>query len=182
MTVRNHTVNLEPDSHLALCLTIERVFLAVRSLAYFIIVPLFAFGYLPGTLSDVIVITAIVVLHNAFAHWVLWSGRHQFFFSWFNFAIYFVEASLGTEVKVPTLDGEHKLKIPPGSQTGTVFRLKGKGFPHLNRRGSADQLVTLFVATPESLSEKQRQLLRELGNSFNPDNMPQPEKRKENFK
>ncbi len=94
----------------------------------------------------------------------------------YELPIDFVQAALGTEVEVPTIDGKSKLKIPPGSQTGTVFRLKGKGFPHLHHRGHGDQLVTLFVVTPESLNDKQRQLLRELANSLNPDNMPRPEK------
>ena len=77
---------------------------------------------------------------------------------------------------MPTLDGETKLKVPQGSQTGTVFRLKGKGFPHLRRGGRGDQLVTLFVVTPKSLTEKQRQLLRDLANSLGPDNMPKEKK------
>ncbi len=69
-----------------------------------------------------------------------------------------------------------KLKIPAGSQTGQVFRLKGKGFPHLRGSGHGDPLVTLLVVTPDSLSEKQRQLFQELGNSLNSANMPNPKK------
>jgi molecular chaperone DnaJ len=87
-----------------------------------------------------------------------------------------VQAALGTEVEVPTLNGKASLKIPAGSQTGQVFKLKGQGIPHLRGRGRGDQLVTLFVATPESLSKEQRQLLEELGKQLKPENMPKPKK------
>ena len=76
------------------------------------------------------------------------------------------QAALGAEVEVPNLDGKVKLKIPAGSQTGKVFRLKNKGIPHLNGRGRGDQLVTLLVVIPESLTENQRQLFEELANSL----------------
>jgi molecular chaperone DnaJ len=90
----------------------------------------------------------------------------------YELPINFAQAALGAEVEVPTLDGKTKLKVSPGSQTGTLFRLKGKGFPHLRRGGRGDQLVTLFVVTPQSLTEKQRQLLRELANSLSLANIP----------
>lgn len=89
----------------------------------------------------------------------------------------FAEAALGIEVEVPTLNGKATLKVPPGSQTGTTFRLKGKGFPHLHRGGHGDQVVSLFVATPESLTREQRQLLQELAKSLGPGNMPPAKKR-----
>ncbi len=94
----------------------------------------------------------------------------------YELPINFAQAALGTEVEVPTLDGKTKLKIPAGSQTGQVFRLKGRGIAHLHRGGHGDQLVTLFVATPDKLTEKQRQLLRELGESLGPANTPNPKK------
>ncbi len=94
----------------------------------------------------------------------------------YELPINFAQAALGAEVEVPTLDGKVKLKLPASSQTGKVFRLKGQGVPHLHRGGRGDQLVTLFVATPESLTKKQRQLFEELANSFSPANMPPPEK------
>jgi len=77
-----------------------------------------------------------------------------------------VQASLGAEVDVPTLDGPTKLTIPAGTQNGTVFRLKGKGVPVLrsNRRG--DQLITSRVVVPVKLNEKQRKMLKELGDSL----------------
>jgi len=96
----------------------------------------------------------------------------------YELPINFVQAALGTEVEVPTLNGRSKLKIPAGSQTGQVFRLKGQGIPHLHRNGRGDHLVTLFVVTPDSLNGKQRRLLQELGDSLGPANMPKPKKRK----
>jgi molecular chaperone DnaJ len=72
------------------------------------------------------------------------------------------QAALGAEIAVPTLGGETKLKVPAGSQTGTVFRLKGQGMPHLERNGRGDELVDLFVSVPEKLSREQRALLEKL--------------------
>jgi molecular chaperone DnaJ len=97
----------------------------------------------------------------------------------YELPVNFVQAALGTEVEVPTLTGQAKLKIPAGSQTGHVFKLKGQGIHHLRRDGRGDLLVTLFVATPDSLTEKQRQLLKELGNSLGQANMPEPKKWKD---
>ncbi len=90
----------------------------------------------------------------------------------YELPISFAEAALGAEVEVSTLEGETKLKIPAGSQTGTVFRLKGQGVSHLNRSGRGDQLVTLFVVIPDKLTEKQRQLFQELADTLSPNNMP----------
>ena len=90
----------------------------------------------------------------------------------YELPINFAQAALGTEVEVPTLDGKTKLKLPPGSQTGKVFRLKNKGIPHLHRRGRGDQLVTLLVVTPDSLTKKQRQLFQELADTLGPAKSP----------
>ncbi|MFC1871113.1 molecular chaperone DnaJ [Chloroflexota bacterium] len=97
----------------------------------------------------------------------------------YELALDFILATLGTQEEVPTLDGNTKLKVPQGSQTGTIFRLKGKGFPHLRRGGRGDQLVTLHLVTPKSLNEKQRQLLRELADTMSPDNIPPSKKGKD---
>jgi molecular chaperone DnaJ len=97
----------------------------------------------------------------------------------YELPINFAQAALGTEIEVPTLNGKTRLKIPAGSQTGQVFRLRGQGIPHLHRNGRGDHLVTLFVVTPDSLNEKQRRLLQELGDSLGPANIPKPKKRKE---
>ncbi|MEM2210650.1 MAG: molecular chaperone DnaJ [Nitrososphaerales archaeon] len=75
--------------------------------------------------------------------------------------ISFPQAALGTEIRVPTLNGGAVLKIPPGTQSGTIFRLKGKGIPKLNGFGRGDELVKVIVETPTKLTERQKQLLRE---------------------
>lgn len=78
--------------------------------------------------------------------------------------ITFAQAALGAEINVNTLDGEEKLKIPVGTQTGTVFRLKGKGMPALGGRGRGDLFVSATVITPTSLTREQRKLLEQLAN------------------
>ena len=75
--------------------------------------------------------------------------------------ITFVQAALGAELEVPTLDGKVKYSIPEGTQTGTVFRLKGKGIPMLRRSGRGDQYVKVIVEIPTHLSQKQKDLLRQ---------------------
>jgi len=72
------------------------------------------------------------------------------------------QAALGTKIHVPTLNGKAKLKIPGGTQTGTVFRLRGKGIPRLNGWGRGDQLVKVIVRTPTKLTGRQKKLLNEL--------------------
>jgi molecular chaperone DnaJ len=73
----------------------------------------------------------------------------------------FAQAALGDEIEVPTLHGKVKLKIPAGTQTGTKFRLKGKGVPNVRGYGQGDQHIIVRVVTPTKLTEKQKQLLRE---------------------
>lgn len=75
--------------------------------------------------------------------------------------ITFVQAALGDEIEVPTLEGKVKLKIPAGTQTGKNFRLKGKGIMNVHGRGKGDQLVKVKVVTPTNLTERQKELLRE---------------------
>lgn len=75
--------------------------------------------------------------------------------------ITFVQASLGWEMEVPTLDGRVKYTIPEGTQTGTVFRLKGKGIPQLRRNARGDQYVKVNVEVPTHLSGRQKEILRE---------------------
>ncbi len=72
------------------------------------------------------------------------------------------QAVLGDEVEVETLDGKAKLKIPPGTQTDTTFRLRGEGFPSLRSRGKGDMHVKVVIKVPQRLSEKQRKLYQEL--------------------
>lgn len=76
--------------------------------------------------------------------------------------ITFTQAALGDEIEVPTVDGRVKLKVPAGTQTETYFRLRGKGVPHLRGNGRGDQHVKVRVITPTKLSDKQKELLREL--------------------
>ena len=79
--------------------------------------------------------------------------------------ISFVQAALGAEVEVPTLDGKVKYTIPEGTQTGTTFRLRGKGVPYLNGSSRGDQYVTVNIETPKNLSKEQKELLRKFGES-----------------
>jgi molecular chaperone DnaJ len=76
--------------------------------------------------------------------------------------ITFAQAALGAETSVPTLDGQEDLKIPAGTQTGTVFRLKGHGMPVLGGRGRGDLFVSVTVITPTTLTREQRKLLEQL--------------------
>lgn len=75
--------------------------------------------------------------------------------------ISFTQAVLGEEIDVPTIDGEATLKIPSGTQTGTTFRLKGRGIPHLRGSGSGDEMIRVKVEVPNRLSSRQRELLEE---------------------
>lgn len=82
--------------------------------------------------------------------------------------ISFFQAALGAKVKIPTLDGAAELKIPAGTQTHTLFRLKGKGMPSLDGygRGRGDELVRVIVTTPEKLTRSQKKLLQEIAEEF----------------
>ncbi|AEF94724.1 Chaperone protein dnaJ [Desulfotomaculum nigrificans CO-1-SRB] len=73
----------------------------------------------------------------------------------------FAQAALGATIEVPTLEGTAELKIPEGTQTGTIFRMRGKGIPYLNGSGRGDQHVRVKVVTPTKLTERQRELLKE---------------------
>ncbi|MFH0896685.1 MAG: molecular chaperone DnaJ [Candidatus Bathyarchaeota archaeon] len=80
-----------------------------------------------------------------------------------------VQASLGTEIDVPTLGGKARLNIPAGTQTNTVFKLKGRGLPRLNGFGHGDELVRVVVRTPTKLTSRQRELLMELSKELSED-------------
>jgi molecular chaperone DnaJ len=89
----------------------------------------------------------------------------------------YAQAALGDEIEVPTLHGKVKIKIPAGTQTGTNFRLRGKGVSNVRGYGQGDQHVTVKVVTPKNLTEKQKDLLREFAQiSGN-----HPEEQHENF-
>ena len=73
--------------------------------------------------------------------------------------ITFVQAALGATIEVPTIHGKVEMKVAPGTQSGTVMRLKGKGIPQLRRTGNGDQMVRIKVLTPQKLSHEQKELL-----------------------
>jgi molecular chaperone DnaJ len=75
--------------------------------------------------------------------------------------ISFVQAALGGEIEVPTIDGTASIKIPPGTPSGRVFHLKGKGVPRLGAHGRGDQFVTVYIDVPKKLSQRQKELLQE---------------------
>jgi len=74
--------------------------------------------------------------------------------------ISFVQAALGDEIEIPTLEEKVKLKIPEGTQPGTKFRLKGKGIPHIRGIGRGDLHIKVNVVIPKKLNDKQKELLR----------------------
>ena len=103
-----------------------------------------------------------------------------------DYPISFVQATLGAEVQVPTVDGKVSYNIPEGTQPGTVFRLRGKGIPKINSTQRGDQYVTIKVEIPKGLNEKQKDMLREFDNNVEPSKYKQSktffEKMKEIFK
>ena len=84
----------------------------------------------------------------------------------------FVTAALGGEIQVPTLDGKASVKIPAGTQSGTVFKLRGKGMPHLRGGGHGQMLVRVAVEVPTKLSAEQRRKLEEFAGSCGDQNTP----------
>ncbi len=109
---------------------------------------------------------------------VLHVKEHEFFAREGNdlhcvLPISFPQAALGTELKVPTLDGEHTLKVPDGTQSGSVFRIKGKGVPVLNGRGKGDLFVEVRVQTPSKLTKREKELLHELDSLRRVENKPE---------
>jgi molecular chaperone DnaJ len=85
----------------------------------------------------------------------------------------FTQAALGTEIRVPTLEGEHVLKVPDGTQSGTTFRIKNQGVPVLNGHGKGDLFVEVRVQTPTKVNKRQRELLLELDGTMRIENRPQ---------
>jgi molecular chaperone DnaJ len=81
--------------------------------------------------------------------------------------ISFTQAALGDEIVIPTLDGNADLKIPPGTQSGKIFRFKNKGIPHLHGYGKGDELVRVVVWVPTHLSAEEKKLLKELADKEN---------------
>jgi molecular chaperone DnaJ len=89
-----------------------------------------------------------------------------------NIPITFPQAVFGSEVEVPTLDSKVKMKIPPGTQSVKVFRLRGKGFSRLHLPGSGDEHVRVFVEIPQSLSKEQTRVLKEFAKTLGEESSP----------
>jgi molecular chaperone DnaJ len=86
------------------------------------------------------------------------------------------QAALGDRVKIPTLDGEETVSIPAGTQTGRIFRLRGRGVPHLRHSGRGDLLIVTQVVVPTDLDDQQRELFQELGKTLGKEVIPQGER------
>ncbi len=97
----------------------------------------------------------------------------------FDLHLSFPDAAFGTSVEVPTIDGRAKIKIPPGTQSGKVFRLKGKGFPAVNSYEKGDQLIHVSIWTPQHLSADEKNALEKMNQSAN--FKPHPDKNEKGF-
>src|SRR5207237_1591440 len=97
----------------------------------------------------------------------------------FELHISFPDAIFGTTVEVPTIEGRAKIKIPPGTQSGKIFRLKGKGFPEVNGYARGDQLIHVNIWTPQNLTSEEKVMLEKMNNSEN--FKPNPDKNNKSF-
>ncbi|ULQ50666.1 molecular chaperone DnaJ [Flavihumibacter fluvii] len=97
----------------------------------------------------------------------------------FDLYISIPDAVFGTQLEVPTIDGRAKIKIPPGTQSGKIFRLKGKGFPAVNSYEKGDQLIHINVWTPQHLSADEKHMMEKLQGSAN--FKPNPDKNERSF-
>ena len=93
--------------------------------------------------------------------------------------ITFAQAVLGAELEIPTIDGKVKYDLPEGTQSGTTFRLRGKGIPSINGRGRGDQYVTVYIETPRNLNKEQKEALKKFAETVGENNY---EERKKFFK
>lgn len=110
-------------------------------------------GYRGSTNGDLYIVISVKPSHEF---------KRQGFDLYKEVSINYPDAALGTTIETKTLDGKVKLKIPAGTQSGKVLRLQGQGIPHLNRSGRGDMFITVKVLTPEKLSKRQKELLKEL--------------------
>lgn len=97
----------------------------------------------------------------------------------YDLHISFPDAVFGTQIEVPTIDGRAKIKIPAGTQSGKILRLKGKGFPGLQTYDKGDQLIHVNVWTPQQVSDEEKDLLEKLSKSDN--FLPKPQKSEKSF-
>ena len=107
-----------------------------------------------------------VLPHDVFER----DGRHLYC----EVPIGFVDATLGGEIQIPTLDGKVKIKIPEGTQTGKLFRLKGKGVDAIRGGSKGDLLCRAVIETPQNLTKEQKELLKNLQSSFNKSDQQTP--------
>ncbi len=93
-------------------------------------------------------------------------GQNVIFDMFLNFA----DAALGTSMEVPTLGGKVKIKVPPGTSAGKIFRLKGKGLPSVQGYGNGDQLININIWTPKSMTKEEEEMMEKLrlSDNFNP--------------
>ena len=97
----------------------------------------------------------------------------------YDLHISFPDAVFGTQTEVPTIDGRAKIKIPAGTQSGKIFRLKGKGFPNVNGYERGDQLIQVNIWTPQQVSSEEKEMLEKMQSSANFE--PKPEKNGKSF-
>ncbi|MDX1409398.1 MAG: DnaJ C-terminal domain-containing protein, partial [Saprospiraceae bacterium] len=90
-------------------------------------------------------------------------GQNLIYDLYLNFA----DAALGTQVEVPTISGNVKIKVPAGTQSGKIFRLKGKGLPAVQAYGKGDQLIHVNLWTPKKLTDDEKQMMERLRKSEN---------------
>ena len=96
--------------------------------------------------------------------------------------ITFSQAVLGAELEIPTIDGKVKYNLPEGTQSGTTFRLKGKGIPSINGRGRGDQYVTVYIETPRNLNREQKDALHKFAKTLGENNYEEQKKFFRKFK
>jgi len=118
----------------------------------------------------------LIVVIEEIEHEELKRDGHNLFYEHF---INFTDAALGTQIEVPTIDGKAKVKIEPGTHSGKVLRLKGKGLPDVNSYSRGDILVNVNVWTPQHLTKEEKHILEELRNSEN--FKPHPTKKDKSF-
>ena len=97
----------------------------------------------------------------------------------YDLHVSFTDAVFGTQLEVPTIDGRAKIKIPAGTQSGKIFRLKGKGFPAVNSYQKGDQLIHVNVWTPQNVSAEEKTMLEKMSHSSN--FKPHPDKSDKSF-
>ena len=93
-----------------------------------------------------------------------------------EFPVNVAQAALGAEVTIPTLDGDMQFEVPPGTQSGEDFVIRGKGVPHLRGAGRGDMVVRVTVVVPETLTDDQRELLEKLASTMGTPTLPRRNK------